>query len=177
VGEDVKDTDGRYPSRYRFSARTIRVLRRVFIITLIVGLAGGIGFGVIASGIVGGTPPAWAQAISFSLIGIGIVVPIGGGAVFGGEAIMRFGGFVGGLFAFGLIAVAFGTTFGLRLLFWLAIAALVFSVVLFFVIGHLAKVPMWIQLPFFGSPRTYVSGARPAPPKPNARTRRPPTDQ
>ena len=103
----------------------------------------GIAYGITLDG---GYQP-WQGAIATGLTIGGFAIPLIAAAVLGGEAIRRGGGFVGFLFAAGLIAGPTGLVLGIP---WIAIAgfvALAAGCILFFVIGFAAKVPMWIGTP------------------------------
>jgi hypothetical protein len=78
----------------------------------------------------------------------GIVGPLLAAAVLGGESIRRGGGFIGVLVTAGLVAGASGDGFGIPWLMWSGGIALGLGIVGFWVIGWIAKVPMYIGLPW-----------------------------
>jgi hypothetical protein len=128
---------------YRFSPQFIRRMTVILCIAIVVIPGAGIAYGLT----LGSDYEPWQGAIATGLLIGGFGVPLLAAAVLGGEAIRRGGGFVGFLFAAGLIGGPTGSTLGIP---WLAIAgyvALGVSVVLFFVIGFASKVPMWIGTP------------------------------
>ena len=131
------------PNPFRFSPTFIRRITVILCITIVALPAAGFIYGATL-----GTDYAeWQSNLALALIIGGFVVPLVGASVLGGEAIRRGGGFVGLLFAAGLIAGPTGSVVGIQ---WLAVVgyvALGLGVILFFVIGFLSKVPMWIGTP------------------------------
>ena len=129
--------------KFRFSDRFISRMTVILCIAIVVLPGIGIAYGITLDG---GYEP-WQGAIATGLTIGGFAVPLIAAAVLGGEAIRRGGGFVGFLFAAGLIAGPTGLVLGIP---WIAIAgfvALAAGCILFFVIGFAAKVPMWIGTP------------------------------
>ena len=128
---------------YRFSKTFIRRMTVILGIAIVVLPAAGFIYGAT----LGPGYEQWQSNIALGLTAGGFGLPLVAASVLGGEAIRRGGGFVGFLFAAGLIAGPSGTVFGIS---WLAVVgylALGLGVVLFFVIGFLSKVPMWIGTP------------------------------
>ena len=134
------------PSRgnpYRFSPGFIRRMTIVLCVAIVVVPSAGFVYGAT----LGSDYAEWQSNLALGLIAVGFAGPLIAAAVLGGEAIRRGGGFVGFLFAAGLIGGPTGSVFHIG---WLAIAgyiALGLGCVLFFVIGFAAKVPMWIGTP------------------------------
>lgn len=128
---------------YRFSPAFIRRMTVALCIAIVVVPSAGIVYGLT----LGSDYEPWQGAIATGLLIGGFVVPLVTAAVLGGEAIRRGGGFVGFLFAAGLIAGPPGSVLDIP---WLAVVgyvALGLGVALFFVIGFMSKVPMWIGTP------------------------------
>lgn len=128
---------------YRFSRGFIRRMTVILVMAIVVLPSAGIIYGLTLDS----DYEPWQGNIATGLLAGGFAVPLIAAAVLGGEAIRRWGGLVGFLFAAGLIAGPTGQVFGIR---WLAIAgyvALGLGVVGFFVIGFASKVPMWIGTP------------------------------
>ena len=89
-------------------------------------------------------------------------------AVLGGEAIRAGGGLIGFLLIVGMLAaVAGGTELGRELLgrawtpwaLWGGTALMALATAGFWIAGWIARVPMWLQGPFPGSPRVVVRGS------------------
>ncbi|MDI3213409.1 hypothetical protein [Arthrobacter sp. AL12] len=89
-------------------------------------------------------------------------------AVLGGEAIRAGGGFIGFFLILGMLAaVAGGTELGQEMLgrtwtpwaFWGGTALMALAVGSFWIVGWIARVPMWLQAPVLGSPRVVVRGS------------------
>ena len=128
---------------YRFSPRFIRWVTAALCITIVVVPSVGIVYGVS----LGSDYEPWQGNIATGLTIGGFVAPLLAASVLGGEAIRRGGGFVGFLFAAGLIAGPTGSVIGIP---WLAISGYIVlgvGCILFFVSGFAAKVPMWIGTP------------------------------
>ncbi len=128
------------PNPYRFSPMFIRAMTIILSIAIVVLPAVGIIYGAT----LGSDYAEWQSVLAFALIIGGFAVPLIAASVLGGEAIRRGGGFVGFLFAAGLIGGPTGSVLGIP---WLAVVgyiALGLGVVLFFVIGFASKVPIWI---------------------------------
>ncbi|GAA4953416.1 hypothetical protein GCM10023224_42980 [Streptomonospora halophila] len=152
--------EDRNPYRFGFSfmERWTRWLKAAIWISLATALALG-AIGLVAGGTMDGRVPAespWWTAVwavlgaAAAVLALGILVPLLAAFVLGGLAIHRYG-WIPGLAAFAGIlgtAVGFGlddylgdrgATVGLA-----GIAVLVAGVLGFFLVGCLAKVPMWI---------------------------------
>jgi hypothetical protein len=98
----------------------------------------------------------------------GITLPLLLAAVLGGEAIRAGGGFIGLFLILGMLAaVAGGTELGQEMLgrtwtpwaLWGGIALMALATASFWIVGWIARVPMWLQGPFLGSPRVIVRGS------------------
>ena len=136
---------------YRYSARFIRVWTRILCTILIVFPIAGI-FLLTSSN----SPDP--QPVGMFLLVAGLVVPLLVGAVLGGNAIRRGGGWVGLLFFLGFAGAAAGLILANVGIMVAGFVVLVISGVGFWIIGAKSGVPMWLQLPMFGSPRLYVRG-------------------
>jgi hypothetical protein len=120
-----------------------------------------------------GVPALVADPPHASLILGGIVLPLLIAAVLGGEAIRAGGGVVGFFFIAGLFTIIAGENeLGQEMIgpvwapwaLWGGGALMVLGGAGFWIIGWIAKVPMWIQAPFLGSPRVDMRG-RPETPR------------
>jgi hypothetical protein len=96
----------------------------------------------------------------------GFVLPLLVAAILGGEALKPGAGFIGFGLILGLLLVATTIAEATRAFygswavaaFWIGIVLLVGCGIGFWLVGFAAKVPMWLQLPFIGSPRVYTQG-------------------
>ena len=155
---------------YRFSDEFINRGTTILSLSMVVMVGGGFllvfmadsSFDVATQDIIGTTGAC--------LLVAGITLPLLIAGILGGEAIRKGGGVLGFLLTMGMLASALGSNdLGKELLgaegaswaFWGGISAMIIGGVGFWVVGWIAKVPMWIQGPEFGSPRAYVR--RPAP--------------
>jgi hypothetical protein len=169
-------------NRYRFSDRFIAIGTWVLIGILVVCLGAGLLLGFIGDG-VGGDAGEILSGVAVCLIIGGFAVPLLAAAVLGGEAIKRGGGIIGFFLIVGLGCAVAGGAGGVAeelgpvwrpILLWGGIGLMVVACAGFWIIGYLAKVPMWIQAPVLGSPRLWVR--RPGadePEAPRARDERP----
>lgn len=168
------DEDEQRPSPYRVGWDAIRKLRKrslkLLWWTAIPGLIlSGIGLALID--VADGAEPV--SSISAVLLIVGVMGFLGGpavalyySAIAGGQAIWKGGGWIGGALITGLLACAVGwVLWGMRgthvlsmTLLWGGITLMVLSTIGFWIIGWIAKVPMWVQAPIVGSPRVYVRG-------------------
>jgi hypothetical protein len=149
---------------YRFSRRFIRVITTVLVGVLLLGLVLGVVLGIVSDGLegdAGETMSTVALGIVIAAFGIPLLV----GAVLGGEAIARGAGVVGFLLVVGIASTAAASVADIAeglgpawqpALFWGGIALMALAVIGFWIIGFVAKVPMWLQLPILGSPRLVV---------------------
>ncbi|HSO90778.1 MAG TPA: hypothetical protein VLR70_06490 [Arthrobacter sp.] len=130
-------------------------------------ITAGLIIGPLSSKVAGEAGDALGNAAIALIIG-GTVVPLLLAAVLGGEAIRAGAGFIGFFLIVGLLAATAGSTeLGLELLgpvwapwaLWGGIALMALAVAGFWIVGWIARVPMWLQAPFLGSPRVIVRGS------------------
>jgi hypothetical protein len=150
--------------RYRFSDRFIRVTTWWLIGVMVVSIGLGFLLGAISYGLEGDARDVLSVVAVWLVFG-GIGLPLLTAAVLGGEAIKRGGGVIGFFLIVGLgstaatsagdVAEALGPVWQ-PVLFWGGIGLMALSGAGFWIIGHLAGVPMWIQAPMLGSPRLMV---------------------
>lgn len=131
-------------STFRYSDAFVKRATWVLIACMFVLPAVGIGLGISSDG---DWAPEWLGTFAGIFTVGGFVAPILVAAILGGEAITRGGGLVGLLFTYGLVGGATGQALGIGWLKWTGIAALVATVVGFWVIGWIAKVPMYVGRP------------------------------
>jgi hypothetical protein len=107
-------------------------------------------------------PQPWGLVLLIA----GLGGPLLAGAVLGGNAIRRGEGWIGLGFFLGFVGVSvdpalgplwFGPVAGIAIVV-AGVLLLLLSGIGFWIIGWKVKVPMWLQLPTFGSPRLYVRG-------------------
>ncbi|MRK00543.1 hypothetical protein GEV27_03310 [Aeromicrobium sp. S22] len=134
----------RHPNGFRFSDEFINRWTRLLVIALFVITGAGIALGVASDA---DGAPGWLGAAAAVVLVLGIAGPIIASAVLGGEAIRRGGGVIGALFAVGLLAGASGAALEIPWLMWGGGIVLALGIVGFWVIGWIAKVPMYIGLP------------------------------
>lgn len=151
---------------YRFSDEFINRGTTILCVSMVGMIGGGFLLGYVSDNFEGETRDI------FSIVGLtvaiaGITLPLLIAGILGGEAIMRGAGVLGFLLVMGLFACAVGGSDGSKELlgpvwapwaFWGGIAAMVIGGAGFWIVGWIAKVPMWIQGPELGSPRAYVRG-------------------
>jgi hypothetical protein len=145
---------------FRYSDRFIRIWTIVLIAVLVV-------FPVVGVILLASSDSPDPQPVGLTLVITGIAGPILVGAILGGNAILKGGGWIGVVFTLGFAGVVAGpvmasllSPFGVPITVAGGIL-LALGGVGFWVIGFKAKVPMWIQAPTFGSPRLYVTKQRP----------------
>lgn len=152
---------------FRFSDRFIKTATTIISTVMVVSIAAGFIIGPLSSKVAGAAGDALFIA-AVALIAGGVVVPLLAAAVLGGEAIRAGGGFIGFFLIAGMLtAAAGGTELGLELLgrtwapwaLWGGVAMMVLAGAGFWIIGWIARVPMWLQAPFPGSPRVIVRGS------------------
>jgi hypothetical protein len=152
---------------FRFSERFINTTTTVLIVVMCVMLAGGFILGFVGDNFDGELRVVLGNVAVASILG-GIVLPLLIAAVLGGEAIRAGGGALGFFLIAGLFATVAGSNeLGQEMLgpvwtpwaLWGGAALMVLAGAGFWIIGWIAKVPMWIQAPFVGSPRVYVRGS------------------
>ena len=152
---------------FRFSDRFIRTTTTVLTTVMVVSITAGFIIGPLSSNVAGEAGDALFIAAISLIIG-GTVLPLLLAAVLGGEAIRAGGGFIGFFLIVGLFATTAGSTEpGLELLgrawapwaLWGGVALMVLAGAGFWIVGWIARVPMWLQAPFLGSPRVIVRGS------------------
>lgn len=162
----VNKPNPQYENNYRFSPETMKKLRKRFLISWgVSGAIGIIGFFVFAAIIssqydpngLGNPMPGWTDAVGGVILLITFVAfPLVYSAWLGGRSIHRFGPLGTVTAVVGLMVMLAGKYFGLQY----AVAGVVITVVgvaVSFYLGHIANVPMWLQLPIFRSPRLYIN--------------------
>lgn len=156
---------------YRFSDRFIKTATTVLIALMLVSVIAGFIIGPLSDTVDGEAGDALGITAAVLVIG-GLVVPLLLAAVLGGEAIRAGAGIIGFFLIAGLFAAVAGSTeLGLDLLgsawtpwaFWCGVALMALSVIAFWIVGWIARVPMWLQGPFIGSPRVVVRGSSASP--------------
>ncbi len=134
---------------------------------MLVSIAAGFIIGPLSDNVAGEAGDALGMVAAALVIG-GLAVPLLLAAVLGGEAIRAGAGVIGFFLIVGMFAAAAGGSgLGQELLgpvwtpwaFWGGIALMVLAGGSFWIVGWIARVPMWIQAPFFGSPRVVVRGS------------------
>lgn len=185
--EDRGD-DGGATSPYRVGREAVARLRkralRMLLWPVVCGLTvAGVGMVVLTAS--DDVEPAASigavmMIVGMSAVMIGVLLALFYGAIAGGEAIWQGGGWIGAALVIGIVAAAggeaIGALVGSRILGIIVVVTgmslMVGSVIAFWAVGWIAKVPMWVQAPVFGSPRVYVRGqgdaARPDVTLPNA---------
>ncbi len=163
---DQKNT----PNPYQFSPRFIKLWTTICLVIMGLGFVAGFIVGSMgdASGLTTdqrNAQEALGIAIMIGSFFFGILIA----AVLGAESIKRGTGIIGFFFTAGFASLVFGSlnssTIGVAvdpwrpLLFWGGIGLLVLAGLSYFVIGWIAKVPIWLQLPIFKSPRLYIRGS------------------
>lgn len=152
---------------YRLTGRFIKITTTVLIVVMLGAIVVGFIIGLLSDNFDGDTGDT-LQGVAGGLVIGGIMLPLLIAAILGGEAIKRGGGVVGFFLIVGMFSLVAGTTdLGKELIApeWLPLAVwgggglMVLSVAGFWVIGWIAKVPMWLQAPMIGSPRVYVRGS------------------
>ncbi|WP_431279976.1 hypothetical protein [Leifsonia poae] len=163
MGEKTK----KRTTTYRFSDKFISVTTTILITVMLVMIAAGFILGFVSDSLDSDAADVASSVAIWLIIG-GIALPLLIAAVLGGEAIRAGGGIIGFLLIVGLFATVAGSTeMGQDALgpvwsswaFWGGITMMALAVLGFFVIGWIAKVPMWLQAPVIGSPRVYVRGS------------------
>ncbi|MCB5282520.1 hypothetical protein QK292_15090 [Arthrobacter sp. AL08] len=153
--------------KFRFSDRFLKVVTTALITVMLVSIAAGFILGPLSDNVDGRAGDVLGNVAVALIIG-GLVLPLLLAAVLGGEAIRAGAGFVGFFLIAGMLAAAVGTTeAGQELLgpvwgpwaVWGGGALMVLAVGGFWIVGWIARVPMWIQAPVAGSPRVYVRGS------------------
>jgi len=151
--------------RYRFSDRFIKRATAVLLIAMGVIVVAGFVLGFVSDEVSGEAGEQLANA-AIVVVVAGFVLPLLVAAVLGGEAIKAGAGVIGFGLILGLVLVATTIAEATRAFYgsWALLAFIVGLVLLvgcavgFWVVGFAARVPMWIQAPFIGSPRAYVRG-------------------
>jgi hypothetical protein len=156
---------GRPTGRYRLSDRFIRRATAVLLTVMGVAVATGLVLGLVSDTLDGDAAETLGNLGGSLVIG-GLIVPLLAAAILGGEAIKAGGGFLGFGLVLGVALVALVPTVealdvlgAYRVpLYWAGWVLIVGCTVGFFVIGFIAKVPMWLRAPFLDSPRIYLQG-------------------
>lgn len=152
---------------FRFSGRFIKTATTVLTTVMVVSITAGFIIGPLSSKVAGAAGDALFTA-AIALIAGGVVLPLLLAAVLGGEAIRAGGGFIGFFLIVGMFAATAGSTeLGLEVLgrawapwtLWGGVAMMVLAAAGFWIVGWIARVPMWLQAPFRGSPRVIVRGS------------------
>lgn len=155
--------------RYRFSGRFIGWTTTVLMVSMIGMVAAGFIVGFYSDSVEGESGDILGMVAVALIIG-GLTLPLLIAAVLGGEAIRKGAGAIGFFLMVGMFATVAGSTeLGRKLLGpdwtpWAVpggTALMIIAVVSFWIVGWIAKVPMWIQDPILGSPRLYVRPGRP----------------
>lgn len=153
---------------YRHSSQKITRWEKLLVRILV----GGVAFAFVFAGggfalheALGVEEGSGTETLLMVLVIVGLVVGVAAvagviyvAAFMGGQSLHRYGGIIGVLLATWLLggwwpATQVGGGLG-HLLFWGVFAVLIAA---FYVMGHKAEVPMWVQAPVPGSPRAYVS--------------------
>lgn len=152
---------------FRFSDRFIQMATTILMTFMLVSVAAGFIIGPMSDNVPGEAGDALGNTAGALVIG-GLVVPLLLAAVLGGEAIRAGAGIIGFFLIVGMLAAVAGSTeLGQEMLgrawtpwaFWGGSALMVLAVAGFWIVGWIARVPMWIQAPFLGSPRLVVRGS------------------
>ena len=159
--------DRRPDGTFRFSDRFIKMATTVLVSFMLVSVIAGFIVGALSDTVDRDAQDALVTAAGALIIG-GIMLPLLLSAVLGGEAIRAGGGVVGFFLILGLLAaVAGGTELGQEMLgrawtpwaYWGGIALMALATGGFWIMGWIARVPMWLQAPVLGSPRVVVRGS------------------
>jgi hypothetical protein len=156
---------GRPAARYRFSDQFIRRATAVLLIIMSVVVATGVVLGLVADSL-GGDAVDTLGNLGGGLVVGGLLVPLLVAAILGGEAIKAGGGFLGFGLVLGVALVALlPTVEALDILgawrvplHWAGWVLIVACGIGFFIIGFIAKVPMWLRAPFLDSPGFSLHG-------------------
>ncbi|MCW2770022.1 MAG: hypothetical protein JWR27_1455 [Aeromicrobium sp.] len=135
----------RHPNGFGFSDETIRRWTNTLVVLLVVVTGLGLGLGLASDA---DRAPSWLGTVATVVTVAGVVGPVLAAAVVGGESIRRGGGVIGVLLTYGLVAGATGHALEIGWAFWTGSIALGLGVVGFWVIGWIARVPMYIGLPW-----------------------------
>ena len=139
----------------------------VLVTFMLVSVVAGFILGALSDSVDRGARDGLVTAAGALIIG-GLLLPLLVAAVLGGEAIRAGGGFIGFFLIVGLLAaVAGGTELGQEMLgrawtpwaFWGGTVLMVLATAGFWIVGWIARVPMWLQAPILGSPRMVVRGS------------------
>lgn len=152
---------------FRFSDRFIKMVTTVLVTVMLVSITAGFIIGPLSDNVAGESGDVLGTVAAALIIG-GLAFPLLMAAVLGGEAIRAGAGFIGLFLIVGMFSTAAGSTeLGQEMLgrvwtpwaFWGGIALMVLAVAGFWIVGWIARVPMWLQAPFVGSPRVIVRGS------------------
>jgi len=159
--------DRRPDGTFRFSGRFIKMATTVLVSFMLVSVIAGFVLGALSDTVARDARDDLVTAAGTLIIG-GITLPLLLAVVLGGEAIRAGGGFIGLFLILGMLAaVAGGTELGQEMLgrtwtpwaLWGGIALMALATASFWIVGWIARVPMWLQGPFLGSPRVIVRGS------------------
>jgi hypothetical protein len=152
---------------YRFSDEFMSRGTNILLVSMFVMVGSGFLLWFLADNFSdGATRDGPAITAACLLIG-GVTLPLLISGVLGGEAIRKGAGVIGFCLVMGIFASALGANeMGKDLLgpegaawaLWGGIAAVVTAGAGFWIVGWIAKVPMWIQGPELGAPRMYLRG-------------------
>lgn len=152
---------------FRLGDRFIKMATTVLVTFMLVSVTAGFVMGALSDNVDRGARDGLVTAAGALILG-GLVLPLLLAAVLGGEAIRAGGGVIGFFLIVGMLAaVAGGTELGQEMLgrawtpwaFWGGIALMALSTAGFWIVGWIARVPMWLQGPVLGSPRVVVRGS------------------
>ncbi|WP_354566681.1 hypothetical protein [Glaciihabitans sp. UYNi722] len=150
---EVADATGKFPTGYRYSMVFINRMTGVLIIVMLACIGGAFAVGAIG----GDDAPAWVEPLAIGVLIGGIGLPLLIAAWLGGSSLHRYGGWAGALLIVGMALGVTGQLMEIWTWFWIGAGIDALCVLVFFYLGFLAKVPMWLQLPIIGSPRFYLS--------------------
>lgn len=159
--------ESRPDGTFRFSDRFIKMATTVLVTFMLVSIVTGFVLGALSDTVDQGARDGLVTAAGALIVG-GLVLPLLLAAVLGGEAIRAGGGLIGLFLIVGMLAaVAGGTELGQEMLgrtwtpwaLWGGSTLMVLATASFWIVGWIARVPMWLQGPFLGSPRVIVRGS------------------
>ena len=135
----------RQSNGFRFSDAFIQRWTTILCSAIVVLPMVGIGLGFWSDH---DSAPDGMSTIAVAVMCGGLVVPLLGAAVLGGEAITRGGGLIGAMLTYGLVAGSAGYALDVGWAFWTGLLAVAVAVPGFWIIGWIAKVPMYLGLPW-----------------------------
>ncbi|MDN4615328.1 hypothetical protein P5G50_12810 [Leifsonia sp. F6_8S_P_1B] len=151
--------------RYRFSDRFIKRWTAILLVAMGVIVVAGFVMGFLSDEVSGEAGETLANA-AIAVVVAGFVLPLMVAAILGGEALKPGAGFIGFGLILGVLLLATTLAEATRgfygswapAAFWAGVVLIVGCGIGFWLVGFAAKVPMWLQLPFLGSPRVYTQG-------------------